>query len=423
MSERFPFTGPLPRAAEPAVSLVRELTDAGHEALLAGGCVRDLLLGRTPQDYDVATSAPPDEVCALFRPTRKVGVQFGVVLVKRRRRWIEVATFRTDGPYEDGRRPSSVTLTNARHDALRRDFTVNGMFLDPLTQEVVDYVNGGADLDAGVIRAIGDPAERFAEDYLRLLRAVRFAARLKFELETQTLGAIRQLAARAADVAAERVREELEKMLAHPHRRQAWDLLHECGLTPHLWPGAKDDVAPRKRVGGFFDRLPADSSSELALAFILANCDQHRIESVGRALTLANEQIQTIRWLVAHQGDLDEPAAPSCSAFKRLLAHPAFDALHALANARYTDLSDAESRADTLTARIAEIPKAAIAPPPFVRGDDLIARGLRPGPAFTEILDGLYTRQLEEEFADRDAALHALEATLIARPDLRGESS
>lgn len=238
MSTSFPLPSELPAAAEGAIAIARKLIRAGHVALLAGGCVRDLLLGREPQDYDVATDAPPARVGELFHPTRLVGARFGVVLVLRNRQWIEVATFRSDGPYLDGRHPTQVHFTDAHEDARRRDFTVNGMFLDPLKRTVIDYVDGQADLQAGLIRAIGDPTARFDEDQLRLLRAVRFAARLAFTIEPQTLTAIQANAAKLASVAPERVREELEKMLVHPQRRQAFRLLRETGLLPHLWPHA-----------------------------------------------------------------------------------------------------------------------------------------------------------------------------------------
>ena len=196
MSESFPLPAELPPDAGAAVAVVRRLAEAGHVALLAGGCVRDLLLGRPPQDYDVATDAPPERVQKLFRATRHVGAQFGVVLVRSQQRWIEVATFRVDGPYPDGRHPARVTFSTPREDARRRDFTVNGMFCNPLERTVIDYVGGRADLQARLIRAIGEPTDRFDEDHLRLLRAVRFAARLEFELEPLTLAAIRENAAK-----------------------------------------------------------------------------------------------------------------------------------------------------------------------------------------------------------------------------------
>ncbi|MEP0842429.1 MAG: CCA tRNA nucleotidyltransferase, partial [Phycisphaerae bacterium] len=199
--------------AAAAGRIVRALKDAGHQALWAGGCVRDMLLGREPSDIDIATSATPEQIMALFKPTRKVGVQFGVVLVRKAGHWFEVATFRRDVNYADGRRPEQVVFTDAREDALRRDFTINGLFYDPITGQVIDYVGGQEDLRAGLVRAIGDPAQRFAEDHLRLLRAARFAARLGFQIEASTAEAVRAHAADLVRISPERIREELEKML------------------------------------------------------------------------------------------------------------------------------------------------------------------------------------------------------------------
>jgi poly(A) polymerase len=409
MSEVFPFHGKLPDAAAGALTVVRVLADAGHQALLAGGCVRDLLLGQDPQDYDVATDAPPDRVCRLFRSTRKVGVQFGVVLVKRRQRWIEVATFRADGAYLDGRRPVTITLSDARHDALRRDFTVNGMFLDPLAMNVVDYVGGRADLQARLIRAIGDPAARFDEDYLRLLRAARFAARLDFPIEPATLAAIQGRAHRLANVAAERVREELEKMLSHPSRRQAWLLLDECGLLPYLWPGAGWEPEQIRTVEALLGRLPPEAPFELALAILLADREPAEIERISRALTLSNDQRQSAAWLVAHQADLDDPDAPSLADLKRLMACRPFEALTILARVRYRGLPEGTGRLAALEARIRSISPDAVQPPPLVTGDDLLKRGLEPGPVYKEILDALYTQQLDERLVSREQALEVLD--------------
>lgn len=410
-----PLAGPLPPAAEGAVEIVRTLVAAGHQALLAGGCVRDLLLGQVPQDYDVATDAPPQRIAALFRPTRAVGAQFGVVLVRKRRRWIEVATFRADGPYLDGRRPVTITLSDARHDALRRDFTVNGMFLDPLTLRVVDYVGGQADLAARVIRAIGEPAARFGEDYLRLLRAVRFAARLDFTIEPATRAAIRQHAAGLERVAPERVREELEKMLGHPSRARAWAELADCGLLPYLWPGAGWTPDQVQAAAARLARLPPDAPFPLALALLLADRGPAELERVGRALTLSNDQSDTLAWLVAHQADLDEPQRPSLAELKRLIAGRAFASLRAWAELRYDERPDAAACRAALAARLAAIDPRAVTPPPLVTGDDLKARGLPPGPVYRELLDALYTRQLDEELGTREAALRALDALLAER--------
>ncbi len=415
MDSVFPLPRDLPAAAEPAVEIVRQLRAAGHQALLAGGCVRDLLLGQTPEDFDVATAALPEQVGALFRPTRQVGAQFGVVLVKRRRRWIEVATFRTDGPYLDGRRPVQVTPTDARHDALRRDFTVNGMFLDPLARQVIDYVGGRADLEARVIRAIGEATARFDEDYLRLLRAVRFAARLGFPIEPATLAAIRSHAPTLAQVAAERVREELERMFVHPARQRAWRWLADCGLLPYLWPDTGWQAAQVQRIDTLLGRLPAEAPFELTMAILLADRTPGDIERIARDLTLSNEQRETTAWLVAHQADLDDPSRPSLAELKRLMAQPAFAALCRLTAASYDDLPDADVRRNGLDVRLRGIAPDTVQPEPFVRGDDLLQRGVAPGPAYKEILDALYTRQLDEVIRSRDEALAALEALLKER--------
>jgi len=415
MPESFPLGRELPPAATAAVAIVRRLVAAGHQALLAGGCVRDLLLGQTPEDYDVATDAPPERVSELFRPTRQVGAQFGVVLVRKRGRWIEVATFRADGPYLDGRRPVHITLSDAEHDARRRDFTVNGMFLDPLARQVIDYVGGRADLEARVIRAIGDPVARFEEDYLRLLRAVRFSARLDFPIEAQTLAAIRTHAPKLARVAPERVREELERMFVAPSRQAAWRLLVACGLSPYLWPQAGWDAARIDRIDTLLGRLPAVAPFELVLSILLADRTPAEIERIARDLTLSNEQRERTAWLVRHQSDLDDPAAVSRAALKRLMAHPAFDALRLLATARYADFADGETRRATLTERVLSIPPDAIQPPPLITGDDLLARAVPAGPVYREILDELYTRQLDEQVRTRQEALALLEGMLKER--------
>jgi poly(A) polymerase len=374
--------------------------------------VRDLLLGLSPQDYDVATAAPPERICALFRATRKVGAQFGVVLVKKRGRWIEVATFRADGPYLDGRHPVHVTLSDARHDAVRRDFTINGMFLDPVQQTIVDYVGGRADLQARLIRAIGDAGRRFDEDYLRLLRAVRFAARLGFAIEPLTQAAIRARAATLVSVAAERVREELEKIFTHASRAQAWTLMGACGLWLYLWPGAGWTAAELHAIDTLLKRLAGPAPLEVAMAILLARRAGPEIEEIARNLTFSNEQREATAWLVAHQGDLDDPTRLSLAEFKRLMANPAFGSLTMLAGARYPNWPDGASREAALRQRIARIAPEAVQPLPLITGDDLLARGVAPGPVYKKVLDALYTRQLDEELVSRAQALVALEEAL-----------
>lgn len=412
MSETSDFDVRLPPEADGAVQIVRTLRDAGHQALLAGGCVRDLLLGRTPEDFDVVTDATPDRIAELFPRTRHVGVQFGVVLVRRRGRWVEVATFRTDGPYLDGRRPSGVHFTDARHDALRRDFTINGMFLDPLRRELVDYVGGREDLAARRIRAIGEPAQRFAEDYLRMLRAARFAARLEFQIEPATFAALRASAPCLCRVAPERIRDELERMLEHPSRADAVQWMDRAGMLAHLWPDAVWDAHHVAEALRRLRALPGPAPFALAFALLLADRSPQQIERIARLLACSNEQRQTAAWLVEHQADLDEPARPTLAELKRLMAHPAFDLLRRLAESRYAALPDGPQRATRLAERLAAIPPERVQPPALVTGDDLIRRGVPPGPIYKHLLDELYTRQLDEQLDSRDAALDALDRLL-----------
>ncbi len=406
----------LPPAAEPAVRIVRRLRESGHEALLAGGCVRDLLLDREPKDYDVVTDARPDRVCDLFRRTRRVGAQFGVVLVRSRGVWVEVATFRSDGDYADGRHPSSIRFGDAQADALRRDFTINGMFLDPLSGEVIDYVGGRDDLRRRLVRAIGEPARRFAEDHLRMLRAVRFAVVLGFEIEPATLAAIRAHADRLARIAAERIREELERMLSHPDRARALDLLRETGLLDALWPEARWTAGQIDAARDRLADLPAGASFTAALAMLLADRGPEQAARICRQLAMSNEQTHRVRWLVEHQRDLDDPDALRLADLKRLLAHPAFADLCDMARARCARTPGGRERLARLEARIAAIPPDRIAPPPLVTGDDLLARGVRPGPIYKRVLDALYTRQLDEELTDRTQALAALNELLAREP-------
>lgn len=405
----------LPRDAAAAVEIVRILRDGGHAALLAGGCVRDLLLGLAPKDYDVATDAPPERIRSLFAKTRLVGAQFGVVLVSKRRRWIEVATFRTDGSYLDGRRPSTVVFTNAEHDAQRRDFTINGMFLDPLSLEVLDYVGGRADLLARRVRAIGEPGQRFAEDYLRIIRAVRFAARLGFEIEAHTFHAVQQHAPMLANVAAERVRDELERMLSQPSRASAFAWLRKCGLLPHLWRDACWGPAQIAAAQRRLELLTAEAPFVLALAAMLADRGDAEVQVICRSLACSNEQREAVAWLIEHQADLDQPDRSPLAALKRLMAHAAFDLLRAFAESRYRALPGGEARRQTLDARIAAIAPEAVAPAPWVGGEDLLARGLEPGPVFRELLNELYTRQLDEQLTSRKQALAALDELIRQR--------
>src|SRR5438093_7058395 len=347
-----------------ATELVRRLRAAGHEAYLAGGCVRDRLLGREPLDYDIATSAPPETVQALFPRTVPVGAQFGVVLVVADGMPVEVATFRSDAAYVDGRRPSAVHFGSAREDALRRDFTVNALFLDPLTGEVVDFVAGQVDLRAGIIRAIGDAGARIAEDRLRMLRAVRLAARLTFTIETTTLDAIRAAASTVTDMAAERIGDEVVKILTEGAARRGFELLAATSLLATVLP----EVARMQGVeqspdyhpeGDVFrhtllaiEQLPAGVSETLALGLLLHDVGKpvtaarrdNRITfyghtTVGAELAVAICQRlrrsratwERVAYLVTNHLRLVDAPEMRLSTLKRLLRHEGFDELLALA--------------------------------------------------------------------------------------------
>ncbi|MBL8879275.1 MAG: CCA tRNA nucleotidyltransferase, partial [Phycisphaerales bacterium] len=374
-----------------------------------------LLLGASPKDYDVATDATPKQVANLFRFTRHVGAAFGVMLVREAGAWHEVATFRADGPYLDGRRPSQVHFTDARQDALRRDFTVNGMFLDPLTRQIIDYVGGQVDLAQRCIRAIGVAADRFAEDYLRVLRAVRFAARLGFDIEPATIAALRNNAPNLATVSAERVREELDKMLSHPTRGRAVRLLRYGGVMPHLWPAAEWGESSLDHGVELLEKLPRDSAFATALAALLHDRERSALERIARKLTLSNDERDALLWLVSQQSSLDDAGAMSLAAFKRAMAHRFFPELRMFVDARFALMPDGVDRARVIEHRVAAIDPARVAPPAWVTGEDLIGRGLSPGPAFREILDEVYTRQLDERIHSRDEALQLVDDLIRIR--------
>lgn len=406
---------------EAALGVVRTLRDAGFEALFAGGCVRDRVMGKEPNDYDVATAAPPDRVVSLFRRTRKVGIQFGVVLVGVRQYWIEVATFRCDGVYRDGRRPDHVEFTNAREDAIRRDFTINGMFLDPIADKVVDYVGGEADIRDRLIRAIGDPARRFEEDYLRLLRAVRFAARFDFQIESTTREAIRSHASLVSKVSPERIHDELERMLSHANRATAFEMLRETGLLMHLWPGASEIEPHADRIQAMLAGLPASASFELAVAALMHSLSPSCVEEVCRLLMCSNRTIKTAVWLIGHQDRLLNPAAVTLADLKLLMACRPFPQLLDLFAARLrADKVPLDAHAE-MVRRSQAIPPDKVAPPPFITGKHLGKLGLPPGPAYKGILAKIYYAQLNGDLADKPAARNMARRLIAELPD-RGAS-
>ncbi len=419
-----------------ATDVVRRLRAAGFRAYWAGGCVRDLILGEAPADYDVATEATPEAVISLFRRTVPVGVSFGVVRVlgPKGAGEVEVATFRSDGRYLDGRRPESVTFGTPEEDASRRDFTINGMFLDPITNEILDFVGGRSDLETGIIRAIGDPVARFTEDKLRLLRAVRFAARFGFRLDPRTHQAVVQMAEQVHVVAAERISQEFRRMLVHPRRRLGMELLDETGLLDVLLPevaalrgladGAVVDLWTHTR--DVLDRLPESPSFPLALAALLheigkrlasasgaddsmipdyARVGSRQAEALCRDWKLSNhEREETARLILQHKS-LSQFERLSIAQKKRLLAQSGITDLLALARADALATAGAAPLVDACEAYLAECPDGPIDPAPLLTGDDLRRHGLKPGPQFKGWLDAARDAQLENRVTTREQAL------------------
>jgi len=388
-----------------ALWVIRRLRRAGHEALLAGGCVRDVLLGLRPADYDVATSATPQQVHRLFDRVLMVGAQFGVAMVLRRGRTIEVATFRSDVSYTDGRRPDKVIFSSARHDALRRDITINGMFLDPIAEKVIDYVDGRADLARGIVRAIGRPDRRFAEDYLRMLRAVRFAARLGFRIDPATARAIRAHAPKISRISGERVREELTKIFAHPHGAEAMAIAHRLALAPEIFgPAVTDEVAWTAAMGRL-GRLAEVKDVPLSLAAILAEAPAGDVRRLTRRWGASNQLRNMVVWL----GERFPlwPTAADCTLpdFKRLMAHAGWDRLRKLWRAEELRLTGGDSAARRIARRAGRIDPDQVAPVPWVTGDDLQRMGLTEGPRLGRLLKAIYELQLDEQLPNRPAAL------------------
>jgi len=423
-----------------ARAIARVLCGAGHEVWLVGGCVRDQLLGRRLSDIDLTTSATPAELLRLFPGSDSVGAHFGVVLVNPGGGPIEVATYRSESSYADGRHPGEVRFeTDVRRDLARRDFTINALLADPFTGEVVDYVGGRADLDARLIRAIGEPAERFAEDHLRLLRAVRFAARLGFEIEAATLAAIRRLAPEIVRISTERVRDELTRMLTEGGARRAFELLDTTGLLAVLLPEVHSmhgieqpaNFHPEGDVWvhtlGLLERLE-QPSVVLALAALLHDVgkpptqtfeDRIRFsghEEVGARLTreiltrlkYPNDVIDEVAVLVRQHMMFKDAPHMGESRFRRFVRQPGFGTLLDL---HRLDLLAADRPLDShefVQRRRDAIPPEQLRPAPLATGDDLIALGARPGPRFGAILHQLEDEQLEGRIVTRAEAIEFL---------------
>jgi poly(A) polymerase len=437
-----------------ATSIVKTLRQHGFEAYLVGGCVRDLLLGREPKDYDVATNATPRQVMTIFPETYAVGAQFGVVLVPApdsgsapdcqaeggsKSPCVEVATFRSDIGYSDGRHPDEVRFSNdPREDVARRDFTINGMLLDPVSGEVFDYVGGRKDLEAGIIRTIGNPQHRFTEDKLRMLRAVRFAARFEYTIEPLTFAAMQALADQIAVVSRERVRDELTRMLTEGHASRAFLMLDESGLLQFVLPEISAmhgvEQPPEFHPEGdvfvhtllLLDNLPQPCPPTLGWGALLHDVgkpatfriapDRIRFDghvdvgvkiaqAICRRLRFSNDDTEQILALVDNHmrfGDAMKMKESTLKKFMRLRDFDEHMALHrADCLASHRNLTTYEF----IRQRRAEIPPEKMRPAPLVNGKDLIAAGHVPGPKFKEILSAVEDAQLEGRLPSRDAAL------------------
>ncbi len=444
-----------------AISIIETLRQHSFQAYLVGGCVRDLLLNREPADFDVATSATPAQVMKIFPDTYAVGAQFGVVLVpvpgeqnaredeneksESKTHAVEVATFRSDFGYSDGRHPDQVRFSqDPREDAARRDFTINGMMLDPATGEVRDFVGGQADLKAGVVRAIGEPERRFAEDKLRMLRAVRFAARFEYEIEADTMIAIKRFADKIKVVSRERVRDELTKMLTEGHARRAFLLLDETGLLKQVLPEISEmkgvqQPAEYHPEGDVFihtllalENLPHPCPPTLAWGTLLHDVgkpatfrvapDRIRFDGhVEVGVKIAEEICERLRFskhdtaqilaLVDNHMRFGHVTRMKESTLKKFVRLPHFDEHLALHRADSLASHGILSTYEFLQKKLTEIPPNTIRPPALITGNNLIAAGYLPGPRFREILNAVEDAQLEGRLDSRKAALEFVKRT------------
>ena len=431
-------------ARDAALELARRLKAAGHEALFAGGCVRDRLLEHPPKDYDIATSATPGQVMKVFPGSNEVGAHFGVVIAKHGGHHVEIATFRTDGSYHDGRRPESVTFSTPQEDAKRRDFTINGLFEVPETGEVIDYVGGLDDLKAGIIRAIGDPKARFTEDGLRLLRAVRFAARMGFTIDPETDAALRECAPLLDRISPERIRDEFTKILTSPRRREGVEHLVNSDLVRHFMPEVlpmigceqppewhpEGDVFTHTLI--MLDMLAPDAPIELCLAVLLHDIakppcrtideDTGRIrfnghdakgaemaETILRRLRYPNHTVDAVVPMVARHMQFMNVQKMRVAKLKRFMAEPTFEQEMELHRVDCGSSNGFTDNYEFLQAKEAEFAAEPLIPPPLVTGRDLIKLGMEPGPRFKELLEAIQTEQLEGRILAREPALEYLQ--------------
>lgn len=388
---------------EAAYKVVRRLRREGYEALFAGGCVRDRLLGRPAADYDVVTDAVPEQVTKCFRRTLQIGAQFGVVMVLIDGKQVEVATFRTEGGYQDGRHPTQVEFASAVEDASRRDFTVNGMFFDPIDEKILDFVEGQKDLEKRILRTIGNPDDRFSEDYLRMLRAVRFAVKLDFEIELQTWDSIKKHAAKITGISAERIATELERILTHPNRALGAELLIDSGLAKAVFDVYTDDPAAFGKA--ILANLPQAVDFPLALAAYWAGFGTKAAMAECKKLKLSNDQLKHLRFLLEKRDILLDADMP-ISKLKLLLHEPYFWDLLTLQTAIQKAKGESDDPLKTIQKRIDKIEEKDIRPQPLLNGHELIALGAAPGPMVGQLAQEMYIAQLEGQLKTQSQAQH-----------------
>lgn len=384
-----------------AREIVETLRGAGHQAYFVGGCVRDLVMGVEPADYDIATSARPDQVRGIFPRTQSIGARFGVVRVIFKGGLYEVATFRSDAAYVDGRRPTSVTFTGPEDDVRRRDFTINGLLYDPVSDTFIDHVNGRADIERKIVRAIGDPAARFEEDKLRILRAIRFGARPGYRIEPDTWDAVRRMAPMIHQVSRERIRDELVRLLSEGQARRGFQLLAESGLFSEILP----EVTWGAHLDACLGLMGPEPKADFAMAVLLHECPPAAARGAAERLRLSRRQVDHVESLVRMRPALDEVERMPVSAVKRLLRRHRFEdhlelhRIHAVAaglpTAAYAFIRE----------RRAAWSDEDLSPEPLISGADLISLGIEPGPPFAKILTAVEDEQLEGRLSTRASAL------------------
>ena len=422
-----------------AKEIVAKLQHAGFAAFWVGGCVRDFLLGREPQDFDIATDAKPESVEKLFRKTIPVGKKFGVIIVVENGIQFQVATFRAEADYQDGRRPEKIEFANAEADASRRDFTVNGLFYDPLTEKIHDWVGGENDLRAKIIRTIGAPEERFGEDHLRMLRAVRFAAQLDFEIEPKTFAAIKSLAPKIKIISAERVRDELLKLFCPPHASRGLVLLRDSGLLEHILPelaatiGCEQspDFHPEGSVFNhiclMLEKLPPDANELLPWAILLHDIAKpvtaekdlatgkihfYGHEKVGaemaerilQRLKFPNQQTEEIVEAVRHHMQFKDVKLMRKATLRRLLMRETFPLELELHKLDCLGSSGNLENYNFLIEQAEELKQQPQIHPPLLTGNDLIELGVKPGKELGALLHEIRERQLADELKTPDDA-------------------